>query len=234
MLAELHSSSDEAETQFSVQAWSFSYNLMPSHSQILSLSLTHGSTIRLQIYRSKSEKAKDCKCTFPALCGVAAWWSWYEFRSFSPHCLYRSFCGAGEIIINLHKGKQRWRVAWQATFSPQNTRAPNNSTHLSCNLNKFSLTSLLVVQIISQIILKWGNINLRSSRKGKAVIPHTTQSLSHPKTSAPDHSIISNCIWHHSTKLFHRAINTGTRGPDHSTIPEAICTNLIRQFLFQH
>ena len=75
MLGELHSSCDEAETQFSVQAWSFSYNLMPSHSQILSLSLTHGSTIRLQIYRSKSEKAKDCKCTFPALCGVAAWWS---------------------------------------------------------------------------------------------------------------------------------------------------------------
>ena len=75
MLGELHSSCDEAETQFSVQAWSFSYNLMPSHSQILSLSLTHGSTIRLQIYRSKSEKAKECKCTFPALCGVAAWWS---------------------------------------------------------------------------------------------------------------------------------------------------------------
>ena len=39
------------------------------------------------------------------------------------------FCGAGEIIINLDKGKQWWRVAWQATWRPQKHQqwSPNNS-----------------------------------------------------------------------------------------------------------
>ena len=80
-------------------------------------------------WKVSNKNAQIRKCVFPALCVYCSGGADTNSGVFQVIVCTergRSFCAAGEIIINLHKGKQRWRVAGQAQWNP----SINTSEHI--------------------------------------------------------------------------------------------------------